>query len=105
MNFFTLCVPQCLAHVEAFIDFSEDELMEDGVLNQGTCAWRSRRPRALKVEERRALVAQEKSCLIFLFGSSAERRVQGQNVKLPRKQFQGQERSEGQLGVGHSFKA
>ncbi|KAL2090336.1 hypothetical protein ACEWY4_015024 [Coilia grayii] len=25
---------QCLAHVEAFIDFSEDELMEHGVLNQ-----------------------------------------------------------------------
>ncbi|KAM9849388.1 5-taurinomethyluridine-[tRNA] synthase subunit GTPB3, mitochondrial [Aulostomus maculatus] len=25
---------QCLAHVEAFIDFSEDELIEDGVLNQ-----------------------------------------------------------------------
>ncbi|KAG9350721.1 hypothetical protein JZ751_024610, partial [Albula glossodonta] len=24
----------CLAHVEAFIDFSEDELIEDGVLNQ-----------------------------------------------------------------------
>lgn len=30
-----LCVTQCLAHVEAFIDFSEDELIEDGVLNQG----------------------------------------------------------------------
>lgn len=29
---------QCLAHVEAFIDFSEDELIEDGVLNRGTCA-------------------------------------------------------------------
>lgn len=26
---------QCLAHVEAFIDFSEGELIEDGVLNQG----------------------------------------------------------------------
>ncbi|XP_055799714.1 tRNA modification GTPase GTPBP3, mitochondrial isoform X3 [Salvelinus fontinalis] len=26
---------RCLAHVEAFIDFSEDELIEDGVLNQG----------------------------------------------------------------------
>uniref|UniRef100_A0A3Q4AWF4 5-taurinomethyluridine-[tRNA] synthase subunit GTPB3, mitochondrial n=1 Tax=Mola mola TaxID=94237 RepID=A0A3Q4AWF4_MOLML len=25
---------QCLAHVEAFIDFSENELIEDGVLNQ-----------------------------------------------------------------------
>ncbi|XP_029506902.1 tRNA modification GTPase GTPBP3, mitochondrial isoform X1 [Oncorhynchus nerka] len=25
---------RCLAHVEAFIDFSEDELIEDGVLNQ-----------------------------------------------------------------------
>lgn len=31
-----LCFAQCLAHVEAFIDFSEDELIEDGVLNQGT---------------------------------------------------------------------
>lgn len=30
-----LCVAQCLAHVEAFIDFSEDELIEDGVLSQG----------------------------------------------------------------------
>ncbi len=30
-----LCFAQCLAHVEAFIDFSEDELIEDGVLNQG----------------------------------------------------------------------
>lgn len=30
-----LYVTQCLAHVEAFIDFSEDELIEDGVLNQG----------------------------------------------------------------------
>ncbi|XP_004553835.1 5-taurinomethyluridine-[tRNA] synthase subunit GTPB3, mitochondrial isoform X2 [Maylandia zebra] len=26
---------RCLAHVEAFIDFSEDELIEDGVLNRG----------------------------------------------------------------------
>lgn len=26
---------RCLAHVEAFIDFSEDELIEDGVLDQG----------------------------------------------------------------------
>ncbi|XP_044217071.1 tRNA modification GTPase GTPBP3, mitochondrial isoform X1 [Thunnus albacares] len=25
---------RCLAHVEAFIDFSEDELIEDGILNQ-----------------------------------------------------------------------
>ena len=32
-----LCVSQCLAHVEAFIDFSEDELIEDGVLDQGMC--------------------------------------------------------------------
>lgn len=31
-------VPQYLAHVEAFIDFSEDELIEDGVLHRGTCA-------------------------------------------------------------------
>lgn len=30
-----LNVSQSLAHVEAFIDFSEDELIEDGVLNQG----------------------------------------------------------------------
>lgn len=30
-----LCAAQCLAHVEAFIDFSEDELIEDGVLNRG----------------------------------------------------------------------
>ncbi|CAG00759.1 unnamed protein product, partial [Tetraodon nigroviridis] len=29
---------RCLAHVEAFIDFSEDELIEDGVLNRGMCA-------------------------------------------------------------------
>lgn len=28
---------QALAHVEAFIDFSEDELIEDGVLDQGGC--------------------------------------------------------------------
>jgi hypothetical protein len=27
--------PQCLAHIEAFIDFSEDELIEDGVISQG----------------------------------------------------------------------
>ncbi|KAA0707949.1 tRNA modification GTPase GTPBP3, mitochondrial GTP-binding protein 3 [Triplophysa tibetana] len=26
---------RCLAHVEAFIDFSEDELVEDGILNDG----------------------------------------------------------------------
>lgn len=26
---------QCLAHMEAFIDFSEGELIEEGVLNQG----------------------------------------------------------------------
>lgn len=31
----SLCAAQCLAHVEAFIDFSEDELIEDGVLNRG----------------------------------------------------------------------
>lgn len=30
-----LCFCQCLAHVEAFIDFSEDELIEDGVLDRG----------------------------------------------------------------------
>lgn len=30
--------PQYLAHVEAFIDFSEDELIEDGVLNRGMCS-------------------------------------------------------------------
>ncbi|KAJ3599582.1 hypothetical protein NHX12_033539 [Muraenolepis orangiensis] len=29
-----LCPPQCLAHIEAFIDFSEDELIEDGVISQ-----------------------------------------------------------------------
>lgn len=35
-SFPDLCFTQCLAHVEAYIDFSEDELIEDGVLNQGT---------------------------------------------------------------------
>lgn len=35
-SFPDLYVTQCLAHVEAYIDFSEDELIEDGVLNQGT---------------------------------------------------------------------
>ncbi|XP_064187647.1 tRNA modification GTPase GTPBP3, mitochondrial isoform X1 [Anguilla rostrata] len=28
------CLNYCLAHIEAYIDFSEDELIEDGVLNQ-----------------------------------------------------------------------
>lgn len=44
-----LCVPQCLAHVEAFIDFSEDELIEDGVLTQGTCTLCS--PHGEKIRE------------------------------------------------------
>ena len=29
------CYLQCVAHVEAFIDFSEDENIEEGVLEQG----------------------------------------------------------------------
>lgn len=32
---FSLLFSQSLAHVEAFIDFSEDELIEEGVLDQG----------------------------------------------------------------------
>ncbi|TRY66627.1 hypothetical protein DNTS_007777 [Danionella cerebrum] len=29
--------PQCLAHIEAFIDFSEEELLEDGILSDDVC--------------------------------------------------------------------
>ncbi|GAA6221279.1 tRNA modification GTPase GTPBP3, mitochondrial isoform X2 [Lates japonicus] len=46
---------RCLAHVEAFIDFSEDELIEDGVLNQvdrSVCALQAEMERHLKDERR-----------------------------------------------------
>ena len=70
--------------MEAFIDFSEDELIEDGVLTQGMCA------RLFSVEEPSPLgfksgeeegvggsevLCEEKSYLTFLFASSADRRV------------------------------
>ncbi|XP_035863444.1 tRNA modification GTPase GTPBP3, mitochondrial isoform X3 [Sander lucioperca] len=46
---------RCLAHVEAFIDFSEDELIEDGVLNQvdrSVCDLQAEIVRHLKDERR-----------------------------------------------------
>nr|XP_046247420.1 tRNA modification GTPase GTPBP3, mitochondrial isoform X2 [Scatophagus argus] len=46
---------RCLAHVEAFIDFSEDELIEDGVLNQvdrSVCDLRAEIEQHLKDERR-----------------------------------------------------
>ncbi|XP_073333358.1 tRNA modification GTPase GTPBP3, mitochondrial isoform X1 [Pagrus major] len=46
---------RCLAHVEAFIDFSEDELIEDGVLNQvdrSVCDLQEEMERHLKDERR-----------------------------------------------------
>ncbi|XP_034002380.1 tRNA modification GTPase GTPBP3, mitochondrial isoform X1 [Trematomus bernacchii] len=46
---------RCLAHVEAFIDFSEDELIEDGVLNQvdqWVCDLQAEMERHLKDERR-----------------------------------------------------
>uniref|UniRef100_A0A8C4GZT4 5-taurinomethyluridine-[tRNA] synthase subunit GTPB3, mitochondrial n=1 Tax=Dicentrarchus labrax TaxID=13489 RepID=A0A8C4GZT4_DICLA len=46
---------RCLAHVEAFIDFSEDELIEDGVLNQvdrSVCDLQAEIERHLKDERR-----------------------------------------------------
>ncbi|XP_041791797.1 tRNA modification GTPase GTPBP3, mitochondrial isoform X2 [Chelmon rostratus] len=46
---------QCLAHVEAFIDFSEDELIEDGVLSQvdrRVCDLQAEMERHLKDERR-----------------------------------------------------
>ncbi|XP_029563977.1 5-taurinomethyluridine-[tRNA] synthase subunit GTPB3, mitochondrial isoform X1 [Salmo trutta] len=46
---------RCLAHVEAFIDFSEDELIEDGVLNQvdsSVCQLETEIERHLKDERR-----------------------------------------------------
>ncbi|XP_028443168.1 5-taurinomethyluridine-[tRNA] synthase subunit GTPB3, mitochondrial isoform X2 [Perca flavescens] len=46
---------RCLAHVEAFIDFSEDELIEDGVLNQvdkSVCDLQAEMERHLKDERR-----------------------------------------------------
>lgn len=52
--------------MEAFIDFSEDELIEDGVLNQGVCVcarlFSVEEPSpALEREERRPLVGQRGS--------------------------------------------
>lgn len=40
---------QCLAHVEAFIDFSEGELIEDGVLNQGASSnrWKEKKTQVI----------------------------------------------------------
>ncbi|XP_037625908.1 tRNA modification GTPase GTPBP3, mitochondrial isoform X1 [Sebastes umbrosus] len=46
---------RCLAHVEAFIDFSEDELIEDGVLNQvdrSVCDLQAEMERHLQDERR-----------------------------------------------------
>uniref|UniRef100_UPI003AAD42CF tRNA modification GTPase GTPBP3, mitochondrial n=1 Tax=Centroberyx gerrardi TaxID=166262 RepID=UPI003AAD42CF len=46
---------RCLAHVEAFIDFSEDELIEDGVLNQvdtSVCDLQTEMERHLQDERR-----------------------------------------------------
>ncbi|KAF7657204.1 hypothetical protein LDENG_00030500 [Lucifuga dentata] len=46
---------RCLAHVEAFIDFSEDELIEDGVLNQvdrSVCDLQTEMEQHLKDERR-----------------------------------------------------
>lgn len=46
---------RCLAHVEAFIDFSEDELIEDGVLNQvdrSVCELQAEMEKHLKDERR-----------------------------------------------------
>ncbi|XP_023261807.1 tRNA modification GTPase GTPBP3, mitochondrial isoform X1 [Seriola lalandi dorsalis] len=46
---------RCLAHVEAFIDFSEDELIEDGVLNQvdrSVCNLQAEMERHLKDERK-----------------------------------------------------
>ncbi|KAM3619584.1 uncharacterized protein V6R79_010459 [Siganus canaliculatus] len=46
---------RCLAHVEAFIDFSEDELIEDGVLNQvdrSVCDLRAEMEQHLRDERR-----------------------------------------------------
>ncbi|XP_034738212.1 tRNA modification GTPase GTPBP3, mitochondrial isoform X2 [Etheostoma cragini] len=46
---------RCLAHVEAFIDFSEDELIEDGILNQvdrSVCDLQAEMERHLKDERR-----------------------------------------------------
>lgn len=46
---------RCLAHVEAFIDFSEDELIEDGVLNQvdmSVCELQTEMEKHLKDERR-----------------------------------------------------
>ncbi|XP_074523529.1 5-taurinomethyluridine-[tRNA] synthase subunit GTPB3, mitochondrial [Halichoeres trimaculatus] len=46
---------RCLAHVEAFIDFSEDELIEDGVLTQvdrSVCDLQAEMERHLKDERR-----------------------------------------------------
>ena len=34
-----LSPPQALAHVEAYIDFSEDDNLEEGVLDQGGSPW------------------------------------------------------------------
>lgn len=34
-----LSLPQALAHVEAYIDFSEDDNLEEGVLDQGGSPW------------------------------------------------------------------
>ncbi|XP_034036017.1 tRNA modification GTPase GTPBP3, mitochondrial isoform X2 [Thalassophryne amazonica] len=46
---------RCLAHIEAFIDFSEDELIEDGILNQvdrSLCELQSAIEQHLKDERR-----------------------------------------------------
>ncbi|XP_070817095.1 tRNA modification GTPase GTPBP3, mitochondrial isoform X2 [Chaetodon trifascialis] len=51
----SLKLKRCLAHVEAFIDFSEDELIEDGVLSQvdrWVCDLQAEMERHLKDERR-----------------------------------------------------
>lgn len=76
--------------MEAFIDFSEDELIEDGVLNQGMCG-----------EESSPLGSEAP------MGTIAAQQGQGQNIELPKKQFPvgGKERSDGHKVVRHTFKA
>lgn len=104
-------VPQYLAHVEAFIDFSEDELIEDGVLHRGTCAClfsvaniddTTFIPSALKVRQIRGEKGTWFSCSLinrplFIFVCL---QGQGHNIKIPKKQFPvgNEKRSDGQRG-------
>lgn len=83
--------------MEAFIDFSEDELIEDGVLNQGVCV-----------------------CTFVLCGSPLGFKSGGEEgvgrsvggsvyftTNYPKKHFPvgGEERSDGQIVVGPTLKA